>query len=155
MGEQQFNEELVVGVDLTDPDLGWFFLEQNCLQVPVVVKIEEVLLLLKELEYDSKPILTVLNKADKCDPEELENLVSAYDAIAISALDRSTFSTLMMAMEEYRAKGTILTGLLYMDKNSRELHEVLQTSQRPLNELGESDLCPGNRMLKNINASLR
>lgn len=57
--------------------------------------------ILKELEYDNKPVLTILNKADKCDPEELENLVSAYDAIAISALDRSTFSTLMLAMEEY------------------------------------------------------
>ena len=61
----------------------------------------------------------------------------------------------MIAMEEHRAKGAILTGLLYMDKDSRDLHEVLQTSQRPLNQLGESDLCPGNRMLKNINASLR
>ena len=61
----------------------------------------------------------------------------------------------MVALEEQRTKGTILTGLLYMDKNSRELHEMLQTSQRPLNQLGESDLCPGNRMLKNINASLR
>ncbi|MFT5335902.1 MAG: 2-oxoglutarate ferredoxin oxidoreductase subunit beta, partial [Halioglobus sp.] len=40
-------------------------------------------------------------------------------------------------------------------KNSRELHEILETSQRPLNELDASDLCPGNKVLKNINASLR
>lgn len=61
----------------------------------------------------------------------------------------------MMALEEHRSKGNILTGLIYMDKNSRELHEVLETSQRPLNELGVSELCPGNKLLKNINASLR
>jgi 2-oxoglutarate/2-oxoacid ferredoxin oxidoreductase subunit beta len=61
----------------------------------------------------------------------------------------------MMALMDQDNKGAILTGLLYLDKNSRELHEVLQTSQRPLNQLDEPDLCPGNKMLVNINASLR
>jgi 2-oxoglutarate ferredoxin oxidoreductase subunit beta len=61
----------------------------------------------------------------------------------------------MMALMEHEHDGTILTGLIYMDKNSRDLHEVLQTSQRPLNQLAEPDLCPGNKMLVNINASLR
>jgi 2-oxoglutarate ferredoxin oxidoreductase subunit beta len=61
----------------------------------------------------------------------------------------------MMALMEHEHDGTILTGLIYMDKNSRDLHEVLQTSQRPLNKLAEPDLCPGNKMLVNINASLR
>ena len=42
-----------------------------------------------------------------------------------------------------------------MNKNSRDLHDVLQTSQRPLNQLEEGELCPGNKMLVNINASLR
>jgi 2-oxoglutarate ferredoxin oxidoreductase subunit beta len=42
-----------------------------------------------------------------------------------------------------------------MNKDSRDLHEVLETSQRPLNQLDEADLCPGNKMLLNINASLR
>jgi 2-oxoglutarate ferredoxin oxidoreductase subunit beta len=61
----------------------------------------------------------------------------------------------MRVLDEHRMKGDILTGLIYLDKNSRELHEVIQTSQRPLNELSEDDLCPGNRLLKNINAALR
>jgi 2-oxoglutarate ferredoxin oxidoreductase subunit beta len=60
-----------------------------------------------------------------------------------------------IAIEEHRHSGNILTGLLYMDKDSQDLHDVLQTSQRPLNQLEEGDLCPGNQMLKNINASLR
>lgn len=59
------------------------------------------------------------------------------------------------AMEDHRETGDILTGLIYMDKDSRDLHDVLETSQRPLNQLEEGDLCPGNQMLKNINASLR
>jgi 2-oxoglutarate ferredoxin oxidoreductase subunit beta len=70
-------------------------------------------------------------------------------------LDPFDRGSAMVVMEEHRAKGNILTGLIYMDKNSRELHEVLQTSQRPLNELDESELCPGNKLLQNINASLR
>ena len=61
----------------------------------------------------------------------------------------------MRVLDEHRMKGDILTGLIYLDKNSRELHEVIQTSQQPLNELSEDDLCPGNRLLKNINAALR
>lgn len=61
----------------------------------------------------------------------------------------------MMALLDQESSGTIRTGLIYMDKDSRDLHEVLETSQRPLNELGEPDLCPGNKMLVNINASLR
>ena len=61
----------------------------------------------------------------------------------------------MMALMDHEHEGTILTGLIYLDKNSRDLHEVLETSQRPLNQLAEPDLCPGNKMLVNINASLR
>ena len=64
---------------------------------------------------------------------------------------RSAINTL----EDHRDSGSILTGLIYMDKDSRDLHDVLETSQRPLNELEEGDLCPGNKMLENINASLR
>ena len=64
---------------------------------------------------------------------------------------RSAISTL----EEHRYTGNILTGLIYMNKDSRDLHEVMETSQRPLNQLDEADLCPGNKMLLNINASLR
>ena len=64
---------------------------------------------------------------------------------------RSAINTL----EDHRDSGNILTGLIYMDKDSRDLHDVLETSQRPLNELDIGDLCPGNKMLENINASLR
>lgn len=61
----------------------------------------------------------------------------------------------MAAVEEHRRSGNILTGLIYMDEDSSDLHDIMETSQRPLNALEESDLCPGNKMLQNINASLR
>ncbi len=61
----------------------------------------------------------------------------------------------MIKMEEYRKRGQILTGLLYMDRNTQDLHEILETSQKPLNQLDETDLCPGNRVLQTVNESFR
>ena len=71
------------------------------------------------------------------------------------SLDPFDRRSAMMTLEDHRGSGSILTGLIYMNKDSRDLHDVLETSQRPLNELEEGDLCPGNKMLENINASLR
>ncbi|ARN75453.1 2-oxoacid:ferredoxin oxidoreductase subunit beta [Oceanicoccus sagamiensis] len=58
-------------------------------------------------------------------------------------------------IKDYKANDQILTGLLYMDPDSRELHETIETSNKALRSLGEADLCPGNNVLKNINESLR
>jgi 2-oxoglutarate ferredoxin oxidoreductase subunit beta len=52
-------------------------------------------------------------------------------------------------------QGEILTGLLYLDPQSQELHETIQTIHKPLNALSEKDLCPGNTALEKINDSLR
>ncbi|MBM69956.1 MAG: 2-oxoglutarate ferredoxin oxidoreductase subunit beta [Haliea sp.] len=61
----------------------------------------------------------------------------------------------MVALQRHSAEGQILTGLIYMDKDSRDLHDIMETSRRPLNSLVEEDLCPGDKVLANINASLR
>lgn len=61
----------------------------------------------------------------------------------------------MLALMDNQDAGRVLTGLIYLDKDSRDLHEVLETAHRPLNQLEETDLCPGNKMLVAINASLR
>lgn len=59
------------------------------------------------------------------------------------------------AVQRAKAKGEILTGLLYLDETSSDLHELIKTSDRPLNAMSESDLCPGSSVLEKINASLR
>ncbi|MGH8746193.1 MAG: 2-oxoacid:ferredoxin oxidoreductase subunit beta, partial [Burkholderiales bacterium] len=53
------------------------------------------------------------------------------------------------------AEGEFLTGLLYLDSDSEDLHAHFKTSAVPLNQLGEKELCPGAGMLEKINASLR
>ncbi|QSX36725.1 MULTISPECIES: 2-oxoacid:ferredoxin oxidoreductase subunit beta [Shewanella] len=59
------------------------------------------------------------------------------------------------AIEEHKAKGEILTGLLYIDPTPQEYHEMAGTSATPLSRLSQEDLCPGSRVLANINASFR
>lgn len=58
-------------------------------------------------------------------------------------------------LNEARNKGEILTGLIYIDPESQNLHEILNTSSRPLNSLQESDLCPGDEKLAILNEEFR
>ncbi len=51
--------------------------------------------ILGELQLDNIPRLLVFNKIDLVDPEELENRCRIYNAIPISAIDRSTLRTLV------------------------------------------------------------
>ena len=59
------------------------------------------------------------------------------------------------AVQTAKAKNEILTGLLYLNNDSQDLHELLQTSDRPLNTLTRPELCPGLRILNEINADFR
>jgi GTP-binding protein HflX len=51
--------------------------------------------ILGELQLDAIPRLLVFNKIDLVEPEELENRRHVYNAIPISAIDRSTLGTLV------------------------------------------------------------
>jgi 2-oxoglutarate/2-oxoacid ferredoxin oxidoreductase subunit beta len=61
----------------------------------------------------------------------------------------------MAYLQERAAQGEIVTGLLYVEPESEDLHANLETVESPLNELGEAELCPGSTTLAKINASLR
>ncbi len=61
----------------------------------------------------------------------------------------------MNAVQNARVKGEILTGLLYVDPETSDLHEMIKTSNKPLNSLGKADLCPGSSVLEAINNGLR
>ena len=58
-------------------------------------------------------------------------------------------------LQERAAAGEIVTGLLYVEPESADLHEHLETVETPLNALGEPELCPGSAVLAKINAGLR
>lgn len=61
----------------------------------------------------------------------------------------------MNAIHHARMNSEFLTGLLYVNPDSRDLHNLIQTSDTPLNELTKAQLCPGSEGLKDINAGLR
>jgi len=63
--------------------------------------------------------------------------------------------TAINALRNARDNNEILTGLLYVNPDSDDLHHTIQTSDRPLNTLQQEELCPGAAALAEINAELR
>lgn len=59
------------------------------------------------------------------------------------------------ALQKARVKEEILTGLLYVNTEWKDLHRTINTVSSPLNQLKENDLCPGNKVLNQINESFR
>jgi 2-oxoglutarate ferredoxin oxidoreductase subunit beta len=61
----------------------------------------------------------------------------------------------MNFLMERQAAGEVVTGLLYLEVDGEDLHAHLGTVDRPLNALGERELCPGSAALEQFNARLR
>ncbi|MGZ3757076.1 MAG: 2-oxoacid:ferredoxin oxidoreductase subunit beta [Mucilaginibacter sp.] len=61
----------------------------------------------------------------------------------------------MNALLNSRSKNEILTGLLYVEPESTDLHHTIQTSDRALNSLEQNELCPGAMTLADFNESFR
>ncbi|OYU71273.1 MAG: 2-oxoglutarate ferredoxin oxidoreductase subunit beta [Alphaproteobacteria bacterium PA2] len=61
----------------------------------------------------------------------------------------------MTYLAQRQAQGEVVTGLLYVDPEASDLHDSLDTVERPLNSLGGPDLIPGSSVLAKINADLR
>ncbi len=66
----------------------------------VETRIASVNRILGELHLDNVPKLVVFNKMDLADPTELENHCLIYNALAISAIDRSTLGNLVTEISE-------------------------------------------------------
>jgi 2-oxoglutarate ferredoxin oxidoreductase subunit beta len=61
----------------------------------------------------------------------------------------------MTYLMERQAAGEVVTGLLHVEAEPQDLHASMATVEKPLNALGEKELCPGSAALDKINASLR
>ncbi|HET7394876.1 MAG TPA: 2-oxoacid:ferredoxin oxidoreductase subunit beta [Gammaproteobacteria bacterium] len=53
-------------------------------------------------------------------------------------------------LHDHQKKGEIVTGLLYIDEGQREMHEVSNTVATPLRDLPYDALCPGDKVLQEI-----
>jgi 2-oxoglutarate ferredoxin oxidoreductase subunit beta len=58
-------------------------------------------------------------------------------------------------LQKHASKGQVVTGLLFVEPESEDLHAHLNTVDRPLNTLNAGDLSPGAAALEKINAALR
>jgi len=101
--------------------------------------------------------------------EEITTEYNEGDSVAVQLHDGSTIYLNKLSKDfnptdrhsavnklyESKASGEILTGLIYIDPDGRDLHSILQTSATPLNALGKDVLCPGSKVLEGINAGLR
>lgn len=78
---------------------------------------------------------------------QLHKLAEEWDP-----LDRQSA---MNAIINAKSKNEILTGLIYVNPDTKDLHHMIKTSDTPLNKMKEDILCPGSEALKDINADLR
>ena len=61
----------------------------------------------------------------------------------------------MNAVGKAKVKNEILTGLLYLNPDCQDLHQLIETTDKPLNSLTKTELCPGAEILKEINGGFR
>jgi len=64
-------------------------------------------------------------------------------------------SKAIMAIEQHKSQGEILTGLFYLEPTASDFHDINDTCDTALNKLEQEVLCPGNRVLSGINESFR
>ena len=57
-------------------------------------------------------------------------------------------------LEAHRAKGEVVTGLLYVEDDPLDLHDAQNTVAVPLNALSDAELVPGSAALAKFNAAL-
>lgn len=74
---------------------------------------------------------------------------------ADEGLDIHSRRSALRMIKDYKADDKVLTGLLFLDPDSQELHDNIGTTPKPLRELDEAPLCPGPKVLSTINDSLR
>jgi len=58
----------------------------------------------------------------------------------------------IMTIRKAANSGTVATGLLYIDEQQQDLHDLLESDPRPLNAIPMTELCPGSAALAAINA---
>ena len=138
-----YPEEVVIYSQYTGIEYGQKPTSKKQLRVPLIVSKEEKGEILADSEPGSETEVTRHDGARI----RLRKLDESYDptdsAVCLATLERS------------RRKGEVATGLLYLDAEERDLHQLIGTTAQPLNAVPAGDLCPGSAALDAINASKR
>lgn len=74
---------------------------------------------------------------------------------ADDSYDPSERSKVVHFLEEQRAKGEVVTGLLYIDEDLPEMHAISNTEAQPLSARNHEDLSPGAEALAKLQKGMR
>ena len=72
-----------------------------------------------------------------------------------SGYDATNRSRVMRFLEQQRARGEVVTGLLYINTELPEMHEIYRTSGTPMKDLEFEKLNPGSSVLAELQARMR
>ena len=64
-------------------------------------------------------------------------------------------SAAMRYLEEHSSQGQVVTGLLFLDEDLPEMHEIFGTADRPLVDYDFEQLNPGSEALRKLQASMK
>lgn len=101
----------------------------------------------KEITLKQAEGTTQMVQLHNGDSVRLSKLSEGYDPTD----RRHAISTLL----DHKAQDKLLTGLIYIDTESNNFHDILNVSETPLNQIKKGKLCPGNDPLQKINAVLK
>ena len=77
------------------------------------------------------------------------------DSVHLSKLnkdyDPTDRASAINTLHQHKTQDKLLTGLIYIDPNTNNLHDTLKLPETPLNALNEGNLCPGSDALATIN----
>ncbi|MBT8042610.1 MAG: 2-oxoacid:ferredoxin oxidoreductase subunit beta, partial [Pontiella sp.] len=88
--------------------------------------------------------------------EGADELVTMHDGSVINLhkldprLDIHSRRSALDLIHQYKAEEKVLTGILFIDEEAKEIHETMNTTGTPLRDLGEKELCPGKARLDEI-----
>ena len=72
-----------------------------------------------------------------------------------SGYDATNRSSVMRYLEQQRARGEVVTGLLYINAELPEMHDIYRTSDTAMKDLEFEDLNPGSEELAKLQARMR
>lgn len=69
--------------------------------------------------------------------------------------DPSDRSRALQYLETARSRGEVVTGLMYMNEDLPEMHDLFGTTERPLTDIPYEELSPGAEALRKLQAKMR
>ncbi|MDH3345837.1 MAG: 2-oxoacid:ferredoxin oxidoreductase subunit beta [Kiritimatiellaceae bacterium] len=96
----------------------------------------------------------------KYDPGTSTN-VTMHDGSVVSLqkidpnLDVHSRRSALELSQQYKEEGKVLTGILFIDADSKDTHQSMNTTETPLRNLTEKELCPGAAVIEQINQAHR